>query len=264
MGKTSSFQLSKWYLDCVAESGDGAIVYVAELSWNAWRLRYASKLVFLGDKVTSASSIRRCQMPETHDGRIALSLPHLGVEGVWKEAAGPIERKILESNEGEIVWTCLQPASQVTLKVNGSTELAGRGYAEQLRMSVAPWKLPLTELHWGHFVSESDNLVWIDWRGTYSWRLLVHNGREQEGKSITAREISADSDVRLTLDCGLVLRSGNLGDTIFPALAHWSEALPNSLFGVHECKWRSRGVLKEGSRAVEGWGIHEVVRWRKE
>ena len=40
----SSFLLTKWYLDCVAESGDAVILYVADLRWNALTVHYGSLL----------------------------------------------------------------------------------------------------------------------------------------------------------------------------------------------------------------------------
>ena len=36
----NSFLLTKWYLDCVQEIGDAAILYVADLRWNASTVHY--------------------------------------------------------------------------------------------------------------------------------------------------------------------------------------------------------------------------------
>jgi hypothetical protein len=264
-GQAPSFQLSKWYLDCVTDDGDGVIVYAAGLRWRRWRVHYTHLLSFLGGKVASKSSIRDSKLPESADGTITVRAPRVGLEGVWKGRAVPAERKIFSDRDGEVVWKCLQPASQVKLTVNRSAVLTGLGYAELLRLTTAPWNLPLAELHWGRFVSENHCLVWIDWRGSYCWRQVIHNGMSREASAITEKEISfADSDGCLTLDRGLVLRAGVLGDTVLPAVRHLANTLPDSLFGVHECKWRSRAVLRTDSRTEEGWAIHEVVRWRKQ
>ncbi len=260
--KAPSFLLSKWYLDCVADNGDSVIVYVAELRWNSWRTRYASTLRFFGDKTESASSIRKCSLPESNREQIILGLPHLGVEGRWNRIAAPIQRTIFENANGAVRWHCLQPGSQVHLCLDRSTKMSGLGYAELLEISIPPWRLPLSELHWGRFVSESDTLVWIDWRGPYCHRLAVHNGSEREIAVITTEEIrSADSRTHLTFDRGLVLRSGTLGATVFPALARLAQAIPVKMLGVHERKWRSRGVLRTEGRTAEAWAIHEVVKW---
>lgn len=260
--KAPAFLLSKWYLDCVADDGDGVIVYVAELHWHSWRTRYASTLRFFGDKTESASSIRKCSLPESSREQIALSLPHLGIEGNWKGIAAPIQRTIFENSDGAVRWHCVQPGSHVQLSLDRSIKMSGSGYAELLEISIPPWSLPLSELHWGRFVSESDTLVWIDWRGPYCHRLAVHNDSECEIAVITTEEVrSADAGIQLTLDRGLLLRSGTLGETVFPKLARVARAIPAKMLGVHERKWRSRGVLRTQGRTVEAWAIHEVVKW---
>jgi len=264
VGKSSSFRLSKWYLDCIAEDGDGIIVYIADLHWTVWQIRYASTLRFSGNKVETASSVRKCSLPEHANGRIALELPHLGVEGVWTGSAPSIERTIFENSDGAIQWNCLQPAAQVTLRLNRSTDITGTGYAELLEMSIPPWKLPLEELHWGRFITDRDRLVWIDWRGPYSRRVLVHNGNDVEAGAITEGTVgSLDSNLHLALDRRLVLRSGPLGDTIFSGISNLARALPAAVLGIRETKWRSHGTLNCAGRAVEGWAIHEVVGWKK-
>lgn len=42
--KESSFLLSKWYLDCVADDGGVFLGYAAKLSWKGLSLNYASVL----------------------------------------------------------------------------------------------------------------------------------------------------------------------------------------------------------------------------
>ena len=260
-----SFLLSKWYLDCIADNGDGVIIYVAELRWSSWRTRYASTLRFFGDKTESASSIRECSLPEPSREQISLSLPHLGVEGSWKGFVAPIQRTILENSDGAVRWNCLQPGSQVHLSLGRAVEMTGLGYAELLEISIPPWNLPLRELHWGRFVSEHETLVWIDWRGSYSHRLVVHNGAEREIALVTPEEVSsADSSTQLKFDHRLVLRSGTLGETVFPTLARLARSIPVKMLGIHERKWRSRGVLLDQGRTTEAWAIHEVVKWGAE
>jgi hypothetical protein len=258
----SSFLLTKWYLDCVAESGDAVILYVADLRWNALTVHYGSLLTVLGGRVASTFSLRGGAIPEIRDGTIAINLPQLDVEGTWQGLRSSIQRTIFESERGSVDWHCLQPMSQVDLLFRGTTRFTGRGYAECLTLSVLPWKLPINELHWGRFLSDWDALVWIDWRGSHQQRVVFHNGEERRVKSITESEIVfADSDSRLELDRGLVLRQGRLGDIVFPGVSRLAELLPRSMLSVNECKWRSRGLMH--SSGAESWGcaIHEVVKW---
>lgn len=257
-----NFLLTKWYLDCVAENGDAVILYVADLRWNALKFHYASLLQVLGGAVSAASSLRGSAMPAVQDGTIAVNLPQLGIEGTWQELRSPTKRTIFESEHGSVEWRCLQPMSRVNLLFRGTNRLTGRGYAECLMLSVLPWKLPMHELHWGRFLSDADAVVWIDWRGPHQYRIAVHNGEERQVSSLTQSEIVfADSDARLALDNGLVLRQGRLGDTVFPGISHLARLLPHSMLSVSECKWLSRGFMHSTKAESSGYAIHEVVKW---
>lgn len=262
MSRVSRFLLTKWYLDCLDSNGDGTIIYVAELDWKALRMRYASTLVFTGGQTKSSTSIRKCALPECNEDRISCHLPHLGVTGEWLSSSAPVERTILENESGAIHWNCLQPASKVALTLNGK-KMEGHGYAEVLRMTLPPWKLPLKELHWGHFVSEYDSLVWIDWRGPFSYHILLNNGTEEVDPSIMEHTVQTPS-TRLSLDQSLVLRSGNLGNTVFTSIRSLARTIPASILHINETKWRSHAVLQQAERSSVGWAIHEVVRWEQE
>ena len=257
------FLLTKWYLDCVTESGDTVILYVANLRWNALTAHSGHVLTVFGGKVGSTTSLRGGAMPERQDQRITVNLPRLNIEGAWQALRPPIQRTIFECKDGAIEWDCMQPMSQVDLLFRGTTRLIGRGYAECLTLTVLPWKLPLNELHWGRFLSEQDAIVWIDWRGPHTRQLVFHNGEEPQVESITESEIKfADSNARLELDRGLVLRQGRLGDTVFPGVSRLAELLPRSMLSVNECKWRSQGRMHSSDGVRSGYAIHEVVKWR--
>jgi hypothetical protein len=260
----TSFLLTKWYLDCVAESGDAVILYAADLRWNALTIHYGSLLTVVGGKIDSTSSVRGGAGPEIQEGKLTVNIPHLDVEGTWQGLRSPIRRTIFKSDYGSVDWHCLQPMSQVEVLFPGTSRLTGRGYAECLTLSVLPWKLPLNELHWGRFLSDQDAVVWIDWLGPHQQRLVFHDGEERQVKSITESEIVfADSDARLALDRGLVLREGRLGDTVFPGVSSLAQLLPRNMLTVNECKWRSRGVMHNVEEERSGWAIHEIVKWKQ-
>lgn len=258
-----SFLLTKWYLDCVADNGDAAILYSADLHWNALSFHYGSLLTVLDGKVGSASSVRGHAAPALHNGIIQVQHQNLGVVGTWHALREPIRRNVFEAADGAVDWHCLQPMSQVDLLLPGNTRLRGIGYAECLTLSVLPWHLPMTSLLWGRYLSQQDAIVWIDWRGSAPYRSVIHNGEEHFAESITESKVMfAGTGARLELDCGLVLRQGRLGDTILPGISSLAALLPRSILAVHECKWQSRGVFRTAARQSSGWAIHEVVKWK--
>lgn len=258
-----SFLLTKWYLDCVADNGDAAIVYVADLRWDRLSVHYASLLTALEGRIRSASSLRKCLLPQPEADTARLSLPQLGIEGTWRALSAPLARTVFDSPDGSVDWRCHQPRSQVDLLLHGKARLTGLGYAECLTLTVLPWKLPLEELLWGRFLSPQHALVWIDWRGPYQWRTVFHNGKEQQVQSLTESGIIfAGPATRLDLDRDMALRTGQLGETVFAGISSLARLLPRSLMSVEECKWRSRGELRTASGAASGWAIHEVVKWK--
>ena len=250
-------------MDCVADNGDATILYVADLHWNALWFHYGSLLTVLNGAVGSASSLRGGVAPTLNHGMLAVQHQSLGVEGTWKALRDPMRRTVFQSADGSVDWHCLQPMSQVDLRLPRNTKIQGLGYAECLTLTLLPWQLPLTSLLWGRYLSPQDAIVWIDWRGSAPYRSVIHNGEEHSTDSITESEVVfANTGARLELDRGLVLREGRLGDTVFPGISKLGALLPRSMLSVNECKWRSRGLFHTTTSQSTGWAIHEVVKWK--
>ena len=128
-------------------------------------------------------------------------------------------------------------------------------------MTLAPWKLPIQELRWGRFLSDSDSLVWIDWKGSHSCRIVLQNGILGRATAIGEREIILNGNIGLGLAGGDVLRKGALGETALAMIPGLSRLFPGRILDVQECKWRSRAEFRLGDSSSSGWAIHEVVTW---
>jgi hypothetical protein len=206
-----SFELHKRYVDCVDAAGNAAIAYSATLRWGVLRLRYRT--------IAVNGAERRCSELEWR-------------ESVSMEAsAPPIQRRLFESADGIVDWTCEMP--RATTRIG---EVCGDGYAEVLHMTVPPWKLPIDELRWGRFHGQGAWAVWIEWKGAMPQRWVFGD----------------EGDVQF--DDGRVLTDRRIGDAV-PLLA-W--LLPRRIRRAREQKWCSRARLGGAS----GWAIHEVVRFR--
>jgi hypothetical protein len=257
------FTIRKWYLDCISEAGDTVIVYAAELSWRGLRTHYSSLLATQNDAITCRTAMADCAPAETDTDAVSAKAPKLGLAGSWKRSAASVKRSLLETPEGVVAWDCIQPKADARVTIAGIGEFSGLGYVECLTMTIPPWRLPMSQLRWGRFLSHEDSLVWIDWQGTYSTRFSVHNGTVLAASQITDQEIVFDRHA-LTLDRGLTLRSGLLGDTVLPSAPMLRNLLPGSLFKIEEHKWRSRGNMTSPEQASRfGWAIHEVVQWNQ-
>lgn len=252
------FSLVKWYMDCVTEAGETAILYSADLRWRGMHASYSNVLIADLKTVTTRSSMKRAHL-SPHLDRLVVELPQLNVSGTWKATAPPVEHLMFEDSRGSVLWNCLQPAAYAHITA-GDRELNGPGYAECLTLTLPPWQLPLRRLRWGRFVSPHDSLAWIDWQGPYSFSLAVHNGHKTEPLTISDSTVALD-DATLHIDELYSLRSGRLGSTILPGAPTLRKLLPHSLFDIDEKKWRSRGTLDTKDHQSQGWVIHEVVDW---
>lgn len=88
----------------------------------------------------------------------------------------PVASTVYESADGRIDWECRQPAADARVRLAGGREITGLGYAERLRMTIPPWRLPLRTLRWGRFLAAGESWVWIDWQGPHVARFAFRNG----------------------------------------------------------------------------------------
>lgn len=259
------FLLSKWYLDCVSEQGDVFIGYAAVLRWRGLVVRHSSILRHQRDRdLTRHASAPACSPPDVAAGSIAWSSSELNVTGVWRSISRPVERTIFESELGSVEWRCLQPGALAEIHVGADFAIRGLGYVECLTLSIPVWRLPIDELRWGRFLSESDALVWIDWRGPKPLTLVFHNGAQTACEKLTDDNlVLSGGSTALVLTDGRVLRAGPLAETALAGLSRIRKWLPLRILRTDERKWCSRGTLTAaGEPARSGWAIHELVSWR--
>jgi hypothetical protein len=221
-------------MDCVSDDGEVFLACQAELRWRALHLRYASVL-------GGCSSLRETPEPVWSDGVLCWNAPSLGVAATWHAVDWPVRETLLN---GACGWNCVAPRARAEVRL-GDRTIRGLGYAENLTMTVPPWRLPIHELRWGRFLSETDGVVWIEWSGAESACMWWHNGLRSE----SASEI--DFRDRATL------RDGKLVETALHVIPDIHKLFPARILGLRESKWLSRAAFGQAA----GWAIHEVVRW---
>jgi hypothetical protein len=257
-----TFHLTKWYADCIGENGDTVILYCGTARWRTIPLHYASVLEAIADKQPHTRySLRKCAMPVEQGTTIRWQNKSLKTKGTWERLDSPCDVRIYESREGTIEWHCVHPRACATVDLGDGVVIRGLGYVERLEMTVAPWNLPLEELRWGRFLSESDSVVWIDWRGEHSRKIVLENGTLRGVTAVAESGIVLEGNVRLCLSTGNVLRTGALGKTALGMIPGVNRLIPSLLLNAQEYKWRSRGELLRGNTRSSGWAIHEMVRW---
>ncbi len=263
-GDNPAFELTKWYADCTGEDGDALIVYHAELRWRAFRMHYANLMMRrAGEPAGSSFSLRRQSPPGVLGDRIEWQSSEWNAHGVWRQPDHDLREILFDSAAGAVLWHCVAPRSQAAVSIGSGRPFRGWGYVECLRLTLAPWRLPIRRLRWGRFLNAADALVWIDWGGEYNRQVLYHNGAAVPAGTIGDREIVlGDSLGVLSLDRREVLREGTLGATALSALPCRQRLLLARTLGIRECKWLSHAVLRRpGHTDSTGMAIHEVVEW---
>lgn len=261
MAQGRGFRLTKWYLDCVSDAGETVVVYCARAAWRAAHIHYSSVLSTVGGNTRVRSSLRAFRQPTASIDALHLDLPHMRLQGEWQPLDPPVRKILLETKSGTVDWNCLQPRARVSLRCDGAC-LEGIGYAEVLTLTIPPWRLPMRTLRWGRFASPLHSLTWIDWQGERQIQVALHDGKECVQPSISDRVVRLDAQYFLELDCGAVLRDGELGRTVLTATPGLQRIFPRWMRGIRETKWRSYGVFSRGDERDSGWAIHESVEWR--
>ena len=260
----SSFELSKWYADCANERGDAAILYHAQLRLGGVPVHYQSLLLKdHGCAARALYSLRSHPAPAVEAGRIEWQSPQWRARGSWGDLGAGHREQLFESDDGSLEWECLAPRAAASMAIGYGDRREGWGYAEHLRLTVPPWRLPIRRLRWGRFVNATDALVWIDWSGTYNKRILILNNSLTSADSISDAEVVlAGRAATLYLEDKQVLREGKLGATALSAFPRVSELFPGSVLNIRECKWLSRALLRRpGQPDSSGMAIHEVIEW---
>lgn len=256
--------LSKWYLDCVADDGTVFLGYWAVLRWKIARVRYASTTLFFPDgRVETRRRLASTAPPRRDGGSTRWSVASLGLSGCWTSTQEERELELFRSPEGEIRWRCVAPVARVALELPGGG-MTGRGYVENLQMTLPPWRLPVRDLRWGRYHSDSgrDWVVWIDWKGDAPMTVALTSEGDVGSPRVTDDSVDLASKVVLRLAAPRTLRRGRLGATALEGMIRLRALVPGGLLETREAKWLSRGSIERAGRtASEGWAVHELVRF---
>ncbi|NUO82836.1 hypothetical protein HUU05_22420 [candidate division KSB1 bacterium] len=252
-------------MDCADPEGNVVIGYSANLSWKKIGINYANRLLYDAEHgVDSRTTLLRQDPPHMAVDTLTWSPSRLKISAGWKSLAPPIDKTLLTLPQGNLRWICHQPKAHATIQLQPQVSRIGLGYTEKLEMSIAPWELPFVELRWGRFLSATDTLIWIDWRGEVTATWVFYQGAQVNEALVTDESVSFDRGAFM-LRCRetVILREGPLISTALSKIPGLKEVFPSSILNTYECKWRSKGQLTKPDHEVSaGWAIHEVVKWK--
>ncbi|MBS1555255.1 MAG: hypothetical protein JSU09_10040 [Bacteroidetes bacterium] len=254
------FLLEKWYLDITNEEGQVFIGYAAKVKWGNTSLGYNGYLSKgLDQQISSKSSFGNFYEPKYEN--IDLRWRTDFGDGAWGLEGTPIIEDLLETEKGGIVWSCLLQKSMATFKLREAT-ITGLGYVEKIQLTLPPWQFPIDQLLWGRYVSQSNGIVWIEWRGSIPKKLIYFNG-EPQLVSMIGDTVIHFAEYQLIFESSFNLRSGSIGNTVFSAFKNIMAMFPARVFRLTEKKFAGSATLKyKGEQVDRGSYIHEIVDWK--
>jgi hypothetical protein len=258
------FNIEKLYLDCIDELGNCFIVYWTKAEFILIKVVY-SRLLFCNAEgfTTEKYTLRKTNKPVIN-GIIHLNNKFLQTGVILKRTNDPIIRSLFKDSKGnELIWNCHHPKALAEVKYNGSI-YKGLGYAETLFLPFNPGNLPIDELRWGRVLSESNTVIWINWKGKYPVNRMFLNGVEYNDAVFNDNIILfSDGMYQLKFSEIQIIRNGKLSGllskmrllTIF-----FNSRILNSV----ETKYKAKVFLYKNSLALSnGWSIFEIVKWGK-
>jgi hypothetical protein len=256
-----AFRLEKWYMDAVDPLGNALVAYSAKLSWSQFVFSY-NGLTF--SDARRKSSINKntfsSQALPNFDGDI-LEWRLGEIRARWTKEVEALKEVLLATEDGSIDWDCFLPKGNVSFCVDNKTELHGMGYAEKMTLTIAPWSIPIKQLHWGRFLSQTFSVIWIRWIGPHPKTLIFLNHERFSEGTITESDVSF-GDYTLSIQKKETLRQGTILSTVFDQFRSIGKLFPSSILNMKENKWVSNGILKHRETVLaQGNIIHELVTW---
>lgn len=252
-------QIHKHYFDVIDERGNAIIVYGVWLRYWGLTIPYAAVLFSDAQGEFSEKSVLQSLQVSSAG---AVSQPRLGLRGYWRNAQVALANERLWDSAGRVLdWQAHTLGAECRVNING-IEYEGLGYGETLSMTIAPWRLPLSQLYWGRFLSATDNVVWIEWRGAKPQRWLFHNGRSYADFTLTDEALGFGDGIRLTFDAPVVIKDAPLL-TLAQRYPFLRLLVKPRFWRSRERKYKSRARLSSADFAVEGWALYEQVIWEK-
>jgi len=260
----TNFKIEKFYLDCIDDSGNCFIVYWAMVEFYLVRFVY-SGLIFCEKEgfTIERSSFKKIPKPVIGN-TINLNHEDLKIDVSFKGIDDPISLALYKDiDNNELIWNCHHPKGYAEVIYDGNN-YKGYGYAETLVSSIKPWNLPIGELRWGRYLSDSDTLIWISWKGNYPVNKLFFNNIEYND-TIFENDIIifGEGTYHLKFSDIHVVRKGKIS-RLFSKMAYLKIFFNRRILNTLEIKFRAKTTLSKNLLLLSnGWSLFEIVTWGK-
>jgi hypothetical protein len=214
-------------------------------------------------RTTEKSTLRKRGTPAIGD-TIQFDHDYLKITACLKRTDNPIISTLFKDSDGnELIWDCHHPNASAEIIYKGDI-YKGPGYSETLFCPVKPWDLPIDELKWGRFLSDSATVIWISWQGKVPINKIFYNGIEFNdavfGNDII---IFGDGAYKLSFSEKRIIRRGKLSG-LFSKMAFLKIFFNRRILNTMEIKYKARTSFSKNAVFLsDGWSLFEVVTWGK-
>lgn len=259
-----NYYIEKLYLDCIDESGNCFIIYWAKLDFSFLSLFY-SGLIFSDSEgfVNEKSVFKKSERPIINES-LHLYQKTLKIDGRWKRSDDPFVISLYKDDEhNELIWNCHHPKSFAEIIYNGKV-YKGFGYAETLFLPIKPWNLPIDELRWGRFLSGTNTIIWINWKGKYLINKIFLNSVEFNDAIFKDDIISFCNGIyQLKFSEILIIRKGRLLN-LFSGISCLKYLFNRRILNAAEIKYKAKTIFSKNAVILSnGWSLFELVTWAK-
>jgi hypothetical protein len=258
------FKIEKIYLDCIDDQGNCFIIYWAKLKIFLFQFYYSGLLFSDSSGLTiEKSAFGESPRPSTV-ATIEAENELLNVRYSLRRTDDPIYADLYtDQKRNNLSWNCHHPRGFASIYYNGIT-YNGFGYSETLISQINPVNLPVDELRWGRFLSDSYTIVWINWKDKLPLNKLFFNGIEYNDAIFTDDTISfGDGNYSLMFKGADSIRNGKLSDLLSKMKLlriFFSKRVLNTV----EKKFKASSELYLNAEFLaRGWSLYETVTWGK-
>lgn len=209
------------------------------------------------------STLRKILKPAI-DNTIHFNNKFLKTNITLRRSDNPITRSLYKEGESnELVWNCHHPKALAEINYNGKI-FKGLGYAETLFCPINPVNLPVEEMRWGRFLSDSNTLIWINWEDIHPLNKIFLNGVEYDDAVFENDNITFYNGIyKLIFSEIQVIRNGKLSG-LFSKMKFLKIFFNSRLLDIIEIKYKAKAILSGDSVVLStGWSIFEIVKWKK-
>jgi hypothetical protein len=209
------------------------------------------------------STLKRTSKPLTN-GTVRFNNKFLNIAITMIGNNDPIIRSLYRDSENnELIWNCHHPKALAEICYNGNI-YNGLGYAETLFSRINPVNLPIDELRWGRFLSDSYTLIWINWKDKYPLNIIFFNGIEYNDAIFENDNlVFGNGDYKLKFSEIQAIRNGRLSG-LFSKMRILKILFNSNLLNSIEVKYKAKTILSHNSLILSnGWSLFEIVKWEK-